>query len=674
MNTNLLYFFIAVGIALFIAAFLYFFPRKKNKKPSFLLFALRFLSVLAILTLLINPKWERNELSIHKPQLVVAIDNSASMDYIAASKTVQQILKKIKEDKELNKKFDIDYYSFGERVRSLDSLDFSDTQTNHTLLLAQMDALYARSKSPIILITDGNQTLGSSYQYYPSKNPVYPIFIGDTLENSDLSITQLNVNQYAFLNNTFPVEVFAWYKGANPVQTRLSIYKGKQRVYTKKISFTKDNNTKVIRLKLPANKVGQHFYTARLSAVSEESNLHNNRRDFSVEVIDEQSKILLLSSFYHPDLGAIKKSIESNKQRKVSLKIAGKDAINLSEYQLVIAYQPNLSFKSIFDEIKEKEGNTFIITGTKTDWVFLNSIQESFSKKPSKLVENYQAVYNSSFSEFVMKDIGFDDFSPLKDTFGKIHFNVAFRSILQQKIGGNEVDEPLLASYTKGSAKHMVLFGEGIWRWRMDSKLTHRSYQEFDAFMNSLVQYTASSVQKEQLHLFYEKLCFNNSEQLIKASYVDPNYQVDTKASLHLSLYNKHSKTTTKWPFYLVENQYRVILPNLKAGDYTFQVSVDHQEIKKFGSFKVLDYNIEQQFTAANTKDLNSLANRTGGEISSADTSERILKSMVDNTQFQSIQKSKKNIIPLIDWHWLLAIIILSLSAEWLIRKYRGLV
>ena len=40
----------------------------------------------------------------------------------------------------------------------------------------------------------------------------------------------------------------------------------------------------------------------------------------------------------------------------------------------------------------------------------------------------------------------------------------------------------------------------------------------------------------------------------------------------------------------------------------------------------------------------------------------------------QSIQKESKNVIPLIDWKYLLALIVMALASEWFIRKFNGLI
>jgi len=674
MTLSLLYFFIALLIAFLVTTFLYVYPKKKGKKLPLLLFFLRFLSVAAILMLLINPKWERNELTIYKPQLVIAVDNSTSIDFVSGKETLQKSIAQIKNSIELQEKFEIDYFSFGSQTQVLDSLTFDESQTNLTEVLQQVGSLNKETKTPIILITDGNQTRGESFEFYRSKNPIYPVVIGDTTQYVDLAITQLNANQYAFLDNKFPVEIFTLYKGIQDTGAQLTIYDKNTKVFSKNLHFSSKNPSQTIATMLSTKAVGQHYYRAQISPLPNEKNTRNNRKDFSIEVVDQQTNILILSSFSHPDLGALKKSIESNKQRKVSIEIGAGQSIKFSDYDLIILYQPTVDLATSFKTILADKINTIIITGTKTDWNFLNKAQQSFFKNATNLSEDYLASYNTDFSEFVTKDIGFAQLPPLQDKFGTLSFKVPFNTLLSQKIGNTHIEKPLLATYITQDQHHAVLFGEGFWRWRMLYKVDNQSYKDFDDFFGALVQYTAATTRAQQLHLDYQRICFSNQPQLIKASYVDKNHQVDTNASIWLYLTDLKTNKTDKTPFYVKDNHFQLSLPNLAPDSYRFQVVVNDNEVKQSGSFKVLDYNVEQQFITANQQGLRKLAQNSGGAIIQYNQLESLFQTLLQNDTYKSIQKAKKITKPLIDWHWLLGIIILSLSTEWFIRKYKGLV
>ena len=94
-------------------------------------------------------------------------------------------------------------------LKNSDSLTFSDSKTDISAAFNQLTQIYNQSIAPTLLLTDGNQTYGTDYEfsYLKFKQPIYPVILGDTTTYTDLKIQQLNVNRYAFLKNRFPIEV-----------------------------------------------------------------------------------------------------------------------------------------------------------------------------------------------------------------------------------------------------------------------------------------------------------------------------------------------------------------------------------------------------------------------------------------------------------------------------------
>jgi hypothetical protein len=68
------------------------------------------------------------------------------------------------------------------------------------------------------------------------------------------------------------------------------------------------------------------------------------------------------------------------------------------------------------------------------------------------------------------------------------------------------------------------------------------------------------------------------------------------------------------------------------------------------------------------------LATNSNGKAYFVEDTKSLIDELLNDERFVTIQKSSKNVVPLIDWKFLLAIIALSLSAEWFIRKYNGLI
>ncbi len=626
-----------------------------------------------MLLLLINPKVENEVLEVVKPKLLVAIDNSSSVKFLKNDNDVVELVNQIRSNDALNAKFNIDYFSFDSKLNVLDSLNFKENRTNIKEALVSLDALY-KEKATVMLVTDGNQTLGDDYTYYKSNGTIVPIIIGDTVRHIDLEISKLNLNKYSFLGNNFPVEIFLNYNGTPSINSILTVKSGNTTVFRENITLDGVKNSAQIVFNIEASKVGIINYTATLAPLNEEKNKINNRKNFSVEVIDEQSKIFFISDIKHPDLGMFKRAIESNRQRKVVFLNSSISTNDLSNYQLVILYQPTNSFKNIFEALEQKEINTFIITGTQTDWTFLNTIQEHFSKSVISQTENYAADFNNDYSAFVVENFNIEDLPPLHAFFGEVSFKTPYETILFQNVGGFKTENPLLATYIDDTKRGAILFGENSWKWRTLSFTKTKSFDDFDGFINKLVQYLAVKKAFNRVELSYNTIVYQNDILKISANYFDNNFTKDIRANLTLSLKNLQSNETKQYPFLLNKNTFELNLNNLTSGDYSFIVKVEGQNITREGRFSVLDYNIEQQFTYANVDALKEISTVSEGKLYHINSSNEAIDELIEDASYKSIQKSIKKIVPVIDWKWLLGLIILFFSSEWFIRKYRGMI
>ena len=673
---TLLYIIFSGIIAIGIAAFQYYTNKKSMSKLNMLFLFLRFITIFSILLLLVNPKLQQLTVSTEKPHLVIAIDNTNSITFQNQDVNSKNSVSALTTNSDLAKKFNIETYTFGDNLNASNSITFSEKQTNIDNAFSQLSQIYKTSIAPTILITDGNQTYGNDYEfaYNTFKQPIYPIILGDTIKHTDLKIQQLNVNKYAYLKYQFPVETILVYNGETPVSRRFMVTNGNSVVFSETVNFTKTNNSKIINFKLPANAVGVHVYKAQLESLSNEKNTTNNFKNFAVEVIDQKTKIALVSDMLHPDLGAFKKSIESNEQRSVSFLNPNEILNQLNDFQLVILYQPNNTFNKLFEALNAENKNRFVVVGTKTDLNFLNKINKNYTYEITNQTENYQAELNTNYAPFLVDAINFESFPPLNSPYGSSKFSVSYETILNKTVNGISKKDPLLATFEANGRREAVLFGEDIWQWRAHSYLNSKSFETFDDFMGKLIQYVASNKQKNRLNLEYESFYNGNTNVIIKAEFFDKNYVFDTRETLTIKVKDIASNVTKTFPLTLNNNNYQVDLSNLPPSDYSFTVSTTNEKISKSGNFKILEYNVEQQFLNADVTKLKQLATNSKGKWFFGDKTNGLISNLLNDSRFVTIQKSHKKTLPLIDWKYLLIIIALSLSGEWFLRKYNGLI
>lgn len=674
MQTNtVLFVILAAIVALGLVLYQYYYKSKKRGKLNVLLSFLRFIGLFGLFILLINPKFSKNEYALEKANFIVLTDNSSS---VADSKrSIVNTLDEINTSTALSEKFTIRHYNFGGTIRQTDSLSFLEKNTNLSKALKSLDEVYANTNSAIVILSDGNTTIGDDYVFSSenSKFPMYPIAIGDTTQYEDIRIDQVNSNKYAFLKNKYPLEVYVSYDGNREVNSRVTITINGKNIYRENIKLSSTNNSKIIKTLVSANTTGVKNVKISLADLPNEQNTQNNSRNTVVEVLDEKTKIVIISSVMHPDIGALRKSIESNEQRSLSIKKPTVNLKNLDDVDVFILYQPNPSFVPVYNFLEKKKASVFTIGGTKTNWNSINKALRKYNIEEGYPNQEVFGISNPSFTKFDISDFSMEDFPPLASNAGPIVVPSEGETLIQMKIQGKTMQSPLLYAMEIGEYKEIVLFGENIWKWRMQSFRNNENFNNFDDFIGKLMLYLASNKGKNRLDIDYESVYEGSNNAKIKASYFDEAFVFDSNASLLVKLKNSESGTTEEIPMLLKNSFYEADLTDISPGQYTFTVTIENENRSQSGSFTILDFDVEKQFSSTNDKKLGQLASATNGKLYFPNQTESLVQNLLNDKQFVPTQKATKNIVSLIDFLVLLAIIIVALAAEWFIRKYNGL-
>ncbi|MEZ4857783.1 MAG: VWA domain-containing protein [Flavobacteriaceae bacterium] len=673
---TVLFICIAGVIAFAVAVYMYGYKTTYPRRLQWFFGTLRFITLFALFLLLINPTFKSETFFIEKPKLSILVDASSSIASLGQNETVSAWVERLQTDSQLLNKFDVRFFSFGSTISSMDSISFSEKQTHIDKALTTSEELFKNEITPTVLITDGNQTLGSDYEFTSRSltHPIYPVIVGDTTQYVDVMIQQLNTNRYSFLKNEFPVETILVYNGKEAVSSRFVIRQAGSIVHSEIVAFTEIDNSKTLTVTLPSTQVGMQRYTATMEPLLGEKNTTNNTKVFAVEVIDQATKVLVVSSLVHPDLGTLKKAIESNEQRKVTFIKPENAAAVVNEYQLIVLFQPNSNFAKVFSEIETSKKNTLILTGLHTDWNFLNTVQGIFQKEATNAQEDVTAVLNLNYGSYAVEDFGFSGFPPLQTDFGALQIKVPHEVLLQQQVNGFSTENAMFASAEINGKRDALWDGEGIWKWRAQTYLKTENFQDFDDFIGKMIQYLASNKSRTRLEVNNETFYYSNNPILISAQYFDKSFVFDSRAQLEIRVTNTATKKEDVFPLLLKNNYFEVDLNTLPQGDYSFTVSVKNEAVSRSGNFTIIDFNVEQQFLNANVTKLRNLATNTGGKSFFTNEYQNLVETLLTNDAYKAIEKSQQKVIPLIDWKYLLALIVLALASEWISRKYNGLI
>ena len=275
---------------------------------------------------------------------------------------------------------------------------------------------------------------------------------------------------------------------------------------------------------------------------------------------------------------------------------------------------------------------------------------------------------------YQLPDFSVDEYPPLEDFLGSITINTDAQILLYKKIKRIQTEEPLAVIFTDQDQKVGTLFGEHSWKWRMQNHLESNSFKDFDTFLNKLVFYIASNQQKKRLNVHYEPFYYSNDAIAITAEYFDNNYIFNPNATIQITLKNKENSQEITFPFLLKNNFYEVNLSGLAPGNYSFIVTVNEQNITSQGSFTILEFNVEQQFQTAAITKLTALANTSQGSVYMPNQEAELIQKLMQDTRFTPTQKNHEKVVSLIDWKYVLPILILAFTVEWFLRKYNGLI
>ncbi len=672
------YFFICLIASSLYAYLLYNREKKRDSfsKPIlYSLFTLRFFSVLIISLLLMNFLLKRNLNQTEKPLILLTFDNSVS---IVAGKDSTEIktefIKKVNQlNTSLSEKYNVQALLFGNKITQGNQPDFNDKETDISQLLNEIDNNYSNQNiGALVICSDGiiNKGMNPIGLTEKFKFPVYTVALGDTTLKKDLILQKINHNQVVYLGNKFPVEVVVQslkLKGRDAV---LTISKDGIKKSSQSIKINSDNFTQTLNFVLEAEKPGVQKYNVSIFPLNEETNTTNNSQNFIVDVIDTREKILILAAAPHPDVAAIKESIESGQSYEVEV---GYSDFNkpLKPYSLVILHNIQLSNNRLATEMANNNQPFLIILPKQND----NLPGLKISIANAKLNET-EPVLNKNFSLFNLSDElkkFIKDLPAVNCYFGNYSTSAGSNSLLYQKIGFVETENPLILFNDNSGLKSGVVVGDGIWRWKLRDYADHGNHNLFNELILKTIQYLSVKADKSFFRLITKKIITENDPIEFDAEVYNQSYQLITEPDVSIILTDENDKQYN-YTMSKTANSYFVEAGLFPAGEYKYKssIKVNSQVFSQSGTITVKAIVAEKINTVANHTLLFQLAQNTGGKLFAKNELDKLEKELMTNELIKPVTYTQKQLNDLIDLKWIFFLILGLLSLEWFLRKRSG--
>lgn len=672
------YFFICLAAGLAYAYILYKRELKRDTFSKTLVYSLavlRFFSVLIISLLLMSFLLKRSINQTEKPLIIIALDNSASVISGKDSSEIKnEFTKRINQlNNSLSEKYNVQALLFGNKVSPNTVPDFNDKETDFSQLLNEIDNNYSNQNIGALvigsdgIINKGMSPIGLSEKF---KFPIYTIALGDTTLKKDLLLQKVNHNQVVYLGNKFPVEVVVQSLKLKGKETVVTISKDGVKKTSQNIKITNDNSIQTINFVLEAEKPGVQKYNITVAPLEEETNTTNNSQNFILDVIDTREKILILASAPHPDVAAIKESVESGQSYEVETSYAEFNK-PLKPYSLVILHNIQLTNNRLAVELANNNQPYLVIIPKQND--NLQGLKISISN--SKLNET-EAVLNKNFTLFNLSDElkrFIKDLPAVNCYFGNYSISASAHALLYQKIGFVETENPLILFNENNGLKTGVIVGDGIWRWKLRDYADHSNHNLFNELILKTIQYLSVKADKSFFRLTTKKIITENDPIEFSAEVYNQGYQLITEPDVTIVLTDENEKQFT-YTMSKTTNSYFVEAGLFPAGEYKYKstIKVNNQVFSQSGTITVKAIVAENINTVANHTLLFQLAQNTGGKLFSKNELDKLEKELLNNEFIKPVTYTQKQLNDLIDLKWIFFLILGLLSLEWFLRKRGG--
>jgi hypothetical protein len=618
-----------------------------------------------------------------KPVLITMIDNSSSMrNYKDSTRIMEQVNAWRQAAKErFSDDFDLVELSVGSDVSYTDAYDFREVKTNLSKGFERVfEDYYNRNVGGIVLISDGNYNDGPNPVYAAEKislTPVFSLMVGDTIRKRDHYIKNIAVNDVAFFRNKFPVEVDIEAMRFGKEEVVVSILRDGKVLASQTVKYSgASQDFQHVSFLLDADRIGYQSYSVQVSDARNEYNYANNRRSFYVEVIDSRSKVLLLAGAPHPDVSALKQELEKDENLEVKsfqLNVWDKD---LKKVDLVVVHEPgfNMDAQLLRTLVDAKIPILFFI-GPNANSQTVQTLGLGIQPPNQKQTDENQASLNEGFAQFeISEDLkrSMDYFPPLKTKFGEL--KVSGADVLAfQRVGTVKKKEPLIFFLKRNNVKYGVVYGEGIWKWRLSEFSRTGEQKGFSELITKTSQYLLVKQNTSALRITLPKRFTKNEEIQVNASFYNESMEPITKPQIAFTVKDEEGKVS-RFQFGVSGNMYRLSTGSLAAGKYEWTASTtyDGKKYSKDGVFIVEDVNPEAYANSANPSVLSQLANSTNGQFFPIAEQNKLLDLLSKRDDITTVSYREASFDGLIDYKWIFFLLLLFAGGEWFLRRYLG--
>lgn len=702
LQTNVsLFVILAAGILAFLSGFLLY---RTTTPPVSIrlritLGILRGLAAAAIFVLLFAPEitivWDK---SVPR-QIVLAVDRSSSMGIEENGVTRVARANKIAGDleEELSSFSQVLTYSFNTDTIAKTGLS-ADTTFGGTDLVHSLSTILNRHENAddLVILTDGRVTVGRDplYAQIGEKNRLNTIGIGDTLESTDLMITDVKANAQVYQGKPAQIQVELMMKGGSNLTSTVSLSMNNKILSSRMVNFGAPGAVVTEVFDVTPQNAGLARYKVEIAATPDEKIVSNNSYTRAIEVKKGKLNVSLIAGTLDYDLKFLKRLLEENQEIEIGISVLPaanrrfySDPAQISrDADLLIFYNlPDLP-QAFSDGLPESLPVMFILN-QRIDSEKARLIQKYFPLKKltmaeknweSQVVRTHEGKLNPHLSVFPNENLNsefWDKCPPVTLPYAIPEFGSGTAAWLESRSGHQNSTEkfPVISGFRTQNRKSVLMLGSGFWRWHFSFADNPGFSHGWSDLMANLIRWITSGTTDKTVTLTSGKNNYEMGQTIgLMTQVFDGSFNPLNDALVRTSV-------TGPAGSFQIENNlisdglYDSRFIAFKDGEYQIESVAWYNDIqigKDTLNVVVSPVNREFMISTQNDALLRQLAEKSGGKYFPEQQAMALLDNIDLAEKYQQVTKTMEL------WYKMsvLLLIILLLSIEWFLRKRSGLI
>tara|TARA_Y100000996_G_scaffold395147_1_gene360100 strand:+ start:70 stop:2040 length:1971 start_codon:yes stop_codon:yes gene_type:complete len=628
----------------------YFLINKKIK--SYVLVPLRVISIIILLTLLLEPYLFYYDYSI-KDKINIYIDNSKSIRYSDISPdSLLDIAEYFQNWNNEERDIEVQLFTFGDSIRSNSNryLDLNDNVTNFLELKSHLD-----NSATNFIISDGNSTEGYKLSDLKFDSPINFIGLG-FLNYEDISINDVKHSHFISNKDSLLIEFTINSVLEADNNSKLLIISNELNLYQENIKLDKGINEYYKTIKIPVDHLNTDFEIKIENSLLSD-NKYNNIYNGGISIRDIKSELLLISGSLNANTQSIKNilnlipnfNLNHIYKKDVNWNLEDSD-IKFEDYEIIVFdnfpldYQDsNLMDFIISDSLNMKY---IIFEGPSANLNSFNQIDKKIS---------VDIVQNNKKDQLLSLDAKIDYLSPSINRNFKIYEDQFEKIYMQYSDSSIAVGETGIYLYLSipDLSSLMIKDFSNIFK----KEISNIIYKYIDSGNSIILDVPNRKIHTNQKLEFYLEI---------------PDIYSDYNGELLIDNIDSDTKYNLKFSKIKVDSNGNKYIDNLKTGKNVLSaILFDNQKSYNSNQVELVvkENNLELQKNYRNINTMKELAINSNGNYYDIEQYKSINSSILGN--IKQINKKVELDIHSFDKFWF--ILLITLIIEWFFRKKKGL-